>query len=290
MKITVARHVAAGAVALVAAGCGAVPPDATGPMTLDAAVAALAADGPRWAHELCDGELVEGVFWVPPETFAILLGAHTSIDMAGNRAWSLVVGFADRADRAHLYVHERDRDAALGQLREANGQPVWFLGANAVHAAHELHLAAATARELAAVQHLLAVPLPELLEGVAHADRRVAALFASLRARRLTAQQVLAQLEPWDERLLPALLHEMAAALTAPRAGDPIDPPETASLSGYVAKVGSTFDVACLASQALRGFLAPPDDDAGRRAHLRALAFWLRLARLQPMPHTALSR
>jgi hypothetical protein len=290
------------AVACTLAACATSEPESTS-AGLDAAIATLATDGPRWTYELRKAVLVRGTLQVPAPPLAppALGAARDRVDMAGNRVWSSTCGLGDaervRGDGApastiRFYIHERDREDSLQHLRQANGQSVWLLSDGpGFHAASDVHIAATTGPQLAAVCRLFDTPLADLVDGVARPDPRIDELFAELRARRLGAQQVLARLEPWDASLLPALLHVLATVAATPRAGDAFDREQRARMVGYITTVHTTFDVACLASQALRNFLAPGErDDAARRAEVRALAAWLRIARIAPMPATMYQR
>jgi len=295
---------AAIAAALAACSAGAPPAEPTRSESpaIDAAVAALATDGWQWAYELRSPALVRGTLQVPEATLSALAdpAASDRIDMAGNRVWSSKCGLAGvervrgeggPAASVNLYIHERDREDASRHLRDANGRAVWLLGVDSeYHTARDLHVAETTAPQFAAVCQLFDTPIAALVDGFARRDPRIDDVFAEFRARRINAQQVITQLEPWDERWLPALLQVMVDAIASPRPDDRLDEAQDVRLIGYVAGLRSTFDVACFASQALRGFPAPPGDDAVHAAEVRSLAVWLRLSRIADMPSHIYSR
>ena len=264
---------------------------------LERALAALTADAHEWASQLRGTAVVQGTLRVPDPVLATLASGNDpdGKDMAGNEVWyprlrldgaRCIAGEGAAEPALTLCVHDQDRAQTLRTLRDGAGQEVWLLVQPVMPSADDLHVLPRTEPQLRAVCELLRASPGALAGEFAHPVAAVDAVFADLRAQRIDAQQAMDRLGARDASLLPGLLLVMLDAIERPRPADVLAGDGDVMVDGYHTGCGSTFDVACFASQRLRGFLAgPPDDEAGRLAELRSLAVWLRLVRVVPPAH-----
>ncbi|MCR9247308.1 MAG: hypothetical protein NXI31_19940 [bacterium] len=194
--------------------------------------------------------------------------------------------------RPKVWSHEKGR--RLDQLRQLNGQRVWF-GWRAdwglTGGIDGLHPIAQTQRELAAVSCLMRTPPRKLAAPVATPSPRVEAVRNKLSAGRMTGREVLAELQPRDAAMLPGLLHAMVRSLEQHHSGENLGEPRSLQIRGYNASATCVFDVFAFVSQDLRGFLSGCSENDGQRAaEARGLAAHLLFAACARLPHPTASQ